>query len=172
MDEEVVDIVATVGPLDAVVVTLREFLHRSGAIRALALLAPEAAQDPPRLVDCARLAPIRVTARGRTVQLPHALELDAQAADLYDVRMLPPFEVDPQDGRIAAPLGGVEHLGFAVRSLAAALGEDAVALATFTTTVPEAPLTLTARIGDPIVLSLGDEEYEMDPGWPEQLPAP
>ncbi|MCW3016166.1 MAG: hypothetical protein JWO02_3258 [Solirubrobacterales bacterium] len=167
---EVIDVVTTVGPLDVVVVTLREFLHRSGAIRAVALLPPEREEDPPRLVDCARLSPIEVTAGGRTVHLPHALELDAQPLELYDVRMLPPFEVHPEDGRIAAPLGGVEHYGFAVRSLAAALGEGAVALITFTTTLPEAPLSLTARIGDPIVLSLGDEEYEMEAGWPEQLP--
>lgn len=167
---EVVDVVATVGDLDVVVVTLRDFLHHSGAIRAAALLPGVREEDPPRLVDCGRLNPIEVTADGRTVHLPHALELDAQALPLYDVRLLPPFEVHPQDGRIAAPLGGVEHYGFAVRSLADALGDGAVALITFNTTEPEAPLTLTARTGDPIVLSLGDEEYEMDPGWPESLP--
>jgi hypothetical protein len=167
---EIVDVVASVGPLDTVVVTLRDFLHHSGAIRAVALLPADREEDPPRLVDCARLTPIEVTADGRTVQLPHAIELDAQPLELYDVRMLPPFEVHPEEGRIAAPLGGVEHYGFAVRSLAAALGESAVALITFNTTLPEAPLSLTARVGDPIVLSLGDEEYEMEPGWPEDLP--
>jgi hypothetical protein len=167
---EIIDVVATVGPLDTVVVTLREFLHRSGAVRAIALLPAEDADDPPRLVDCARLQPIEVTADGRTVQLPHALELDAEPLELYDVRQLPPFEVDPDEGRIAAPLGGVEHYGYAVRGLAGALGDGAVALVTFATDDVEAPLSLTARLGDPIVLSLGDEEYEMDPGWPEQLP--
>lgn len=162
-----VDVVASVGPLDTVVVTLREVLHRSGAIRAAALLAGERDGDPPSLVDCSRLAPIKVTTRGRTVQLPHALELDAQPLALYAMRILPPFEVHPDEGRIAAPLGGVEHYGFAVRSLADALGTDAVALMTFATTDAQAPLTLTARTGDPIVLSLGDEEYEMGPGWPD-----
>ncbi len=170
-DVEVIDVVTTVGELDVVVVTLRDFLHRSGAIRAAALLPGPRDEDPPRLVDCGRLNAIEVTADGRTVHLPHALELEADALPLYDVRLLPPFEVHPEDGRIAAPLGGVEHYGYAVRSLAAALGDGAVALVTFTTTEPEAPLSLTARIGDPIVLSLGEEEYEMEPGWPEQLPS-
>jgi hypothetical protein len=171
VEVEVIDVVASVGPLDVVVATLREFLHRSGAIRAVALLPAAAEDDPPTLVDCARLQPIEVVTGGRTVHLPHAIPLDAEPLELYDVRPLPPFEVHPDDGRIAAPLGGVEHYGYAVRSLAAALGDGAVALITFTTTELEAPLSLTARLGDPIVLSLGDEEYEMEPGWPEQLPS-
>lgn len=168
---EVIDVVASVGPLDVVVVTLREFLHRSGAVRAIALLPAAREEDPPTLVDCARLQPIEVVAGGRTVHLPHAIPLDVEPLPMYDVRQLPPFEVHPDDGRIAAPLGGVEHYGYAVRALAGALGEGAVALITFTTTELEAPLSLTARVGDPIVISLGDEEYEMEPGWPEQLPS-
>jgi hypothetical protein len=168
---EVIDVVTSVGPLDTVVVTLREFLHRSGAVRAVALMPADCEEDPPTLVDCARLQPIEVVVEGRTVHLPHAIPLDAEPLELYDVRPLPPVEVHPEDGRIAAPLGGVEHYGYAVRSLAAALGDGAVALITFTTTELEAPLSLTARVGDPIVLSLGDEEYEMEPGWPEQLPS-
>lgn len=167
---QIIDVVTSVGALDTIVVTLREFLHHSGAIRAAALLPPASAEDPPSLVDCSRLAPIEVTTDGRTVHLPHALELDAQPLPVYDVKLLPPFEVHPQDGRIAAPLGGVEHYGYAVRSLAQTLGAGAVALITFNTDNPEAPLSLTARVGDPIVLSLGDEEYEMEPGWPEDLP--
>lgn len=168
---EIVDVVGTVGPLDTVVVTLREFLHRSGAVRAIALLPDADEEQPPRLIDCARLQPIEVTADGRTVQIPHAMELDAEPLELYDVRQLPPFEVKPDEGQIAAPLGGVEHYGYAVRGLAAALGEGAVALVTFATNDVEAPLSLTARLGDPIVLSLGEEEYEMEPGWPEDLPS-
>ncbi len=169
---EVIDVVTTVGELDAIVVTLREFLHHSGAIRAAALLPPASEEEPPSLVDCSRLAPIEVTTDGRTVHLPHALPLDAEPLVLYDVKLLPPFEVKPAEGHIAAPLGGMEHYGYAVRSLARTLGEGAVALITFNTNDPEAPLSLTARVGDPIVVSLGDEEYEMEPGWPEALPSP
>jgi hypothetical protein len=168
---EVIDVVTSVGELDTVVVTLREFLHHSGAIRAAALLPPAREEDPPSLVDCARLAPIEVTTDGRTVHLPHALALDAEPLVLYDVKLLPPFEVKPGEGHIAAPLGGMEHYGYTVRSLARTLGEGAVALITFNTNDPEAPLSLTARVGDPIVVSLGEEEYEMEPGWPEALPS-
>lgn len=167
---ETIDVVTTVGDLDPIVVTLREFLHHSGAIRAAALLPPASEEDPPSLVDCSRLAPIEVTRDGVTVHLPHALPLDAEPLVLYDVKLLPPFEVKPDEGHIAAPLGGMEHYGYAVRALARTLGEGAVALITFNTNDPEAPLSLTARIGDPIVVSLGEEEYEMEPGWPEDLP--
>ncbi|WP_354701351.1 hypothetical protein DSM112329_01664 [Paraconexibacter sp. AEG42_29] len=169
VEVEVIDVVTTVGPLDTVVVTLREFLHRSGAVRALTLLPADHAEDPPHLIDCARLQPIEVVAHGRTVHLPHAITLDAEPLEMYDVRQLPPFEVKADEGQIAAPLGGVEHYGFAVRGLARALGPGAVALVTFATNDVEAPLSLTARDEDPIVLSLGEEEYEMDPGWPETL---
>jgi hypothetical protein len=40
----------------------------------------------------------------------------------------------------------------------------------FRTSDDDAPLGITARAGgaEPIVLSLGEEEFEMDPGWPER----
>jgi len=39
----------------------------------------------------------------------------------------------------------------------------------FETNQPDAPLAITARAGrvDPLVLTLGDEEFEMGPGWPD-----
>jgi hypothetical protein len=74
--------------------------------------------------------------------------------------------VDREKGQVASPLGGLEHYAVAVKSLAAILGGDNVALVTFETTDPETPLSVSARGDDPIVLSLGDEQFEMDPGWP------
>jgi hypothetical protein len=53
-----------------------------------------------------------------------------------------------------------------VKSLAALLGGENVALATFETTDPDTPLSVSARGDDPVVLSLGDEQFEMEPGWP------
>jgi hypothetical protein len=39
----------------------------------------------------------------------------------------------------------------------------------FETNEPDTPLAITARAGgaDPLVLTLGEEEFEMDPGWPD-----
>lgn len=162
-EPEIIDVVATVGDLDPVVVLLREFLHRSGALRAAALLVDPAAPDgPPVLVDCGRLQPIEVVRAGRTVNLPHAIEIDAEPpAAIPEVRQLPPFEVDAEAGTIASPLGGMDHQVAAVRALAGALGDGGVALVTFETTDPETPLSITARTGDPLVITLGEDEYEL-----------
>lgn len=167
MDDEGVELVGSVGPLDAIVVALREFLHRSGAVRAVAVVDREPG-EPPAVVDCGRLMPIEVDYGDRVVHLPHSVELDAEPPELPDVRMLPPFEVDAEQAEIAAPVGGVAYLAAAVRDLATALGGRNVAMAQFATSDPNAPLAITARAdgSEPIVLALGEEEFPMEPGWP------
>jgi hypothetical protein len=167
-DEEVPELVASVGPLDEVVVLLREFLHRSGAIRAVAVVAGDPGEGPA-VVDCGQLRPTEVDVAGRTVMLPHAIALDVAPPALPEIRQLPPFEVDVAEAKIAAPPGAVAHVAGAVRDLAGMLGGANVAMAQFRTNDEDAPLGITARAGgaDPIVLSLGEEEFEMDPGWPE-----
>lgn len=158
-DPEPIDVVTTVGELDAVVVLLREFLHRSGAVRAVAVIDR---QDEPAIIDCARLMPIDVTVGERHVVLPHAIELSAPALPVPDVAQLPPFEVSAERAEIASPLGGVEHYARAVRGLSAALpGARSLAMATWSTTDPTAPLSITARGDEPFVVSLGDEQFEM-----------
>ena len=164
-DEGPIDVVATVGALDPVVVLLREFLHRSGAIRAVGMV-DMAPGEGPALVDCGRLLPTEVSAGGRTVHLPHAIELDAEIPPVPDVRQLPAFDVDRATGAVSSPLGGLEHYAIAVRELAQRLGPGSVALVTFETSDPDTPLSITARGEEPLVLSLGEDEYEMEPGWP------
>ncbi len=159
-----VDVVATVGALDPTVLLLREFLHRSGAIRAVAVVGLE---DDVALVDVGRLLPVEVTIGARVVHLPHALQLDAVALVVPEVKQLPAFDVDPATGDVNSPLGGLEHYAIAVRQLAEILGADNVALATWETTTPDAPLSISARASqDVLLLTLGEEEFEMEPGWP------
>jgi hypothetical protein len=167
VDDDAIDLVGSVGPLDPVVVALREFLHRSGAVRAVAVVDRELGESPA-VVDCARLQLIEVDLGDRIVHLPHGIELDAEPPALPDVRQLPPFQVDAGKGEIAAPVGGVAYLAAAVRDLATALGGRNVAMAQFATDDPEAPLAITARAdgSEPIVLALGEEEFPMEPGWP------
>jgi hypothetical protein len=167
VDEDAIELVDSVGPLDVVVATLREFLHRSGAVRAVAVVDREPGEGPV-VIDCGRLQPIEVDYGERVVHLPHAIELDAEPAPLPEVRLLPPFEVDAAQAEIAAPVGGVAHLAGAVRDLAAALGGRNVAMAQFATNDPQAPLAITARAdgSEPIVLALGEDEFPMEPGWP------
>jgi hypothetical protein len=165
-EEQEVEVVDSVGDLDPVVALLREFLHASGALRAVAVL--ERPGGGEAIVDCGRLQPIEVDLGGRVVALPHAVALDVPAPTLPHVRQLPPFEVDVEQGSLAGPLGGIEMLARAVRALAETLGGRSVALAQFETTAPDAPLAITARAGgsEPLVLALGEEEFEMEPGWP------
>jgi hypothetical protein len=168
-ENDVPEVVASVGPLDAVVVLLREFLHRSGALRAVAVVEG-APGDEPAVVDVRRLHPTEVEIGDRTVLLPHAIELDVPPPELPSVRRLPRFDVDVRAGEIAAPPGGVAHLAGAVRDVADRLGGRNVAMVQFETNQPDAPLAITARAGgrDPLVLALGEKEFEMEPGWPER----
>jgi len=159
-----VDVVATVGALDSTVMLLREFLHRSGAIRVVAVVG---LHDDVALVDVGRLRAVEVTIGERVVHLPHALRLDAAVLMVPEVKQLPAFDVDPSTGDVSSPLGGLEHYAIAVRQLAQLLGEENVALATWETTTPDAPLSITARASeDVLILTLGEEEFEMEPGWP------
>jgi hypothetical protein len=162
-DEDVREVVASVGALDPVVVLLREFLHRSGALRAIAVV-DRAPGEGPAVIDCGRLEPIAVDLGERTVYLPHALELDAPAPELPPIRQLPPFEVDAAAGTVASPVGGLQHLADATRALARALGGRNVALAQFATTDPATPLSLSARAdgSEPVVVALGEEEFELE----------
>ncbi|WP_205699119.1 hypothetical protein [Conexibacter sp. SYSU D00693] len=165
--DEPIDLVASAGALDPVIATLREFLHHSGAVRAVAVVDGTDEGDGPALVDVGRLLPIEVQHGTRVVHLPHAIELDAPPLGLVDVRQLPPFEVDPASGEVAATIGGVEHLARATRDLARLIGGRSVAMAQFDTTTPDLRFGVAARGDDPIVLTIGEEEFEMEPGWPD-----
>ena len=158
-EDEGIDVVLTVGDLDPIVVTLREFLHRVGAVEVQA--AVERPDGSTALVTCGRLAPIEVVEGGRTVHLPHAIELDAQPPELPSIPALPPLEVDGASGVVTGPLGGVEAMTRAVASLADVLGGRNVALAFFATTDPDTPLGVGARTGEDPILTLGDEQFTM-----------
>jgi hypothetical protein len=158
--EEPIDLVATVGPLDAVVETLRDVLHRSGALRVAVVV--DLPKGPPALVDVGRLAPVEVRIGDRTLHLPHAIELEAESlAGAINLRQLPPFEVDPASGQVIGTLGGLDMLADAMRALAELLGGQSVAMAVYQTVTPQTDLTVTARYGEDVLVTLGDQEWEL-----------
>lgn len=165
-DDRPVDVAASAGELlDPVVVLLRDFLHVTGALRAVALV--DRPGEGPAVVDCGRLLPIEVDLGDRLLHLPHAIELDATAPELPgDLRQLPPFEVDPETGEVTSIIGGLQHAVHATRALAEALGGKNVALAAFPTTPTDAQLSITARAdgSEPPLIALGDEEFELPDG--------
>ena len=159
-DEEPVEVVLSAGDLDPYVVAVRELLHRASAVEVQAVVdrGPEASAA---LITCARVQPIEVIADGRTVHLPHTAELEPAPPALPAVPPLPPIAVDPEQGTIGAPLGAIGALTEAVRALAEALGGRSVAMAFFQTTDDDVPFGIAARTGEPILLTLGEEQFEL-----------
>ena len=150
-----IDLVQSVGELDCVVVALRDFLHRSGALRAVAAV-------DHAIVDCPRFAPVEIERDGQIVAIPHGLALDAIAPVLPAFEQPPPFEVDPEHGEVRAPLGSLQSLGSAVRALAGSLASGAVVVASFATTTPDLLLSISARENEPVVVALGEEIFELE----------
>ena len=160
-DEEGIEVVLTVGELDVTVATLREFLHRVNAVGVQAVL-DRGDDAPTALISCGRLEPIEVVQGDHVVHLPHGVALDVTVPDdLPAVPALPPFEVDDEQGTITGPLGGVEAAARAVEELAAHLGGRSVALAFYATTSPDLPLGIAARIGEPTLVTLGEQQFEL-----------
>jgi hypothetical protein len=158
--EEEIDLVGSVGPLDAVVETLRDVLHRSGALRVAVVV--DMPDGPAALVDVGRLAPVEVRIADRTMHLPHAIELEAESlGGAIKLRQLPPFEVEPDTGQVIGTLGGLDMLADAMRALAELLGGRSIAMAVYQTLTPDIDLTVTARHGEPILVTLGDQEWEL-----------
>ena len=139
--------------------TLRAFVHEAGALE-VTLLLDQGAEMPPLVVECPAVGPLLLAEGEQVVQLD-ADRLAAEPLPPPAVRALPPFEVDAVREQITAPLGGVEHQARAVRELAEAFPGRSVLSVRFATTDIETPLTIAARTGDPVVLALGEETFEL-----------
>jgi hypothetical protein len=158
--DEGIDVVLTVGELDAVVVTLREFLHTANAVQVQAVV--DRGEDTPALVSVGRLEPIEVVRGDEVVHLPHGVELEPPVPEgLPSIPALPPLEVDAEHGTITGPLGGVEAIARAVQELVTQLPERSIAVAFYPTTEPELPLGVAARAGESVVVSIGEQQYNM-----------
>ncbi len=144
---------------DLAVALARELLHGCGALRV------SIAVDglPPAVIRCERFGAIVVHEQDAEIELPHDAVSGVVAPQLPLMRQLPPFEVDAATGAVAGTLGGLEMLGRAVRDLAAMLPGASVVAADFETTDPACPLGLAARAGEPVVVLLGEHEFELDP---------
>jgi hypothetical protein len=148
-----------------IAVTLRAFVHAAGALEAT-LLLDQGAELPVLVVECPAVGPVLLAEGDEVVQLD-ADRLAAEPLPFPEVRALPAFEVDAVRAEITAPLGGIEHQARAVRAVAELFPGRSVLSVEFATTDVETPLTIAARAGDPIVLSLGaEEQFEMGANWP------
>ena len=144
-------------PLDAVAATLRDFVARAGAMRAVALL-DRGEGAAPVVVDCDGAGGVEVEEGGEVRQLA---AVPAAPLALVHVHALPAMDVDPDGGEVTGTIGGLQHLAGAVGELAAALGGRSVATVQFATSDPDAPLAVSARAGEPPVFALGDETFAL-----------
>ena len=133
-------------------------MHGCGALRvSIALDA-----DPPAVIECERFGAIVVHAQDGEDLLAHDAAADVDLPELPLMRQLPPFDIDASTGKVAGVLGGIEMLGRAVRELASLLGGASVVAAEFETTDPGCQLGLAGRPGEPVVVLLGEYEFELD----------
>jgi hypothetical protein len=118
--------------------------------------------DHPAVVECSRLGPVVVHDEHGMRELPHDAASDVALPELPRMHRTGRFDIRPQEGEVAGPLGGLELLGRAVRDLAALLPGRSVVAADYETTDPATPLGVAGRAGEPLVVLLGDEEFALD----------
>jgi len=140
--------------------TLLAYVRASGALGATAVVEPGTVD-----VDADGSASLE------RHESPLAEPLDAESAAPLGlgvaVRALPPFQVDAEAGEGTGAMGALEHLAEGVRALAAALGGQSVALVRFPATDGETDFALAAREGEGLIVVIGDDQYQMDPQWPD-----
>jgi hypothetical protein len=148
-------------PHDVILATVRDFAERSGATRVAVVLD----RGPDRL------APTIVAEPGEPIAVEQGGEhLTVPARDLADVAPLPldlglpipptALDVDPAEGRIEAPIGAVDALARALLDLAAALGGRTVVHVELGTR-SGTPLALAGRAGEAVIVTSGDEQFEL-----------
>jgi hypothetical protein len=141
------------------IATVRAFAERSGAERVVLLVDHE---GQPTMVEYAA-AETQVTEGERTHEVPADAPISATARPLPDVRPAPATALwlDADTGELEAPLGVMANLGSAVLGLARAFGGRSVASVDFATRNPEAPMTIAARDGEPLVIASGDKRFTL-----------
>jgi len=151
--------------LATIAATLRELVERAEAAGAM-LLLDRGEDAAPLLVEVDRGGVVEITEGEATRLLEANAVAEAQALPLPEVRAFAPLELDVSAGRLTGPLGALDHLGRAVRDTAVLFAGRSVLTVGFATTDPETPLFLAAREGEPMVMALGDAQYELPAGFP------
>jgi hypothetical protein len=146
---------------DVVLATVRDFVERSGALGVAVLLDRGEGHGAP-LVECRAGEPLTVTQGTQSVLIPDQALEGVAPLPLSPRRPVPPtaLEFDSVLGEVSGPIGVVAMLAEGVRELARVLGGRTVAVADFATR-SGAELSISAREGDPVVLTVGDEQFEL-----------
>jgi hypothetical protein len=151
--------------LERIGATLRSYVSRTGALQAVAA-------TEQGIVTCDAAGVVTVQEHPDAESIPVAWR-GTEPADLgIELRRLPPLDADAVAGEVRGIIGGLEHVAEGVLALARVLGPPSVALAWMPTRDGETTLAISAREGEGLVVVIGDEQYEMEVGWPPSRPAP
>jgi len=145
--------------------TVRDFGHRAQAERVVALVDSGDGVHAT-MIEWLPGAPLELTEHETTWTVPDEAAAAAAPIALAPVRPAPATAIraDAITGEIAAPIGVVEHLADAVLDLARAFGGRSVVSADFATADADLPLTLAARPGEPVLVGIGEGEFELPGG--------
>lgn len=145
--------------------TLRAFVEGTGALRAVLLLDRENGAAP-LMIDVSAGGVVETTEGEQSRALDGSEAVLAASLELPELRAFGAMDLDVQAGTLSGPLGALDHVGRAVRDTAALFPGRSVLTVGFETSDPETPLFLAARRGEPMVLVLGDAQYELPAGFP------
>ena len=148
-------------PYAVAIATVRRFAEDSGAARITVLL--DRGEQDPAVLECAAGLPLALSLGDDEYAIAPAATAGVDPLPVEVPRAAPgtAVEVDPETGAVTAPLGVLPALAEGLLDLARALGGRTVASGEFPTRDPSHPLTLAARDGDPVVVAVGDEQFEL-----------
>ncbi len=143
------------------IATVRAFAERSEALRVVLLV--DLGDEAPAMLDLGAGGALELTDDGVAHTVPPDAPVPVPPRALPEIRPAPSsaLRADPVTGELAAPIGAIANLGHAVLGLARAFGGRSVATAEFATQVPDLPMTIVAREGEPLLLAVGDGRFEL-----------
>jgi hypothetical protein len=144
------------------VATVRAFAAGSGAARVVLVLDTGRPGDAA-MVEWAGDGTVALTEGDAIHTIAPGMAVPALARPLPELRPAPAsaLSLDAESGELAAPIGAIHHLADGVLALARAFGGRTVATADFATRDPQVAITLAARDGEPTILAVGEESFEL-----------
>lgn len=146
---------------DVVLATVAGFAERAGAVRVAVLLDRGPEHDAP-LIEFEPGQGLSVTSGEQSLIVARDALDGVPPLPVTTPKPVPAtaIEVDAEAGEVAAPIGALEALAGAVAELARVLGGRSVAVADFGTRSGE-PFSIAARTGEPVVVAIGDHQFEL-----------
>jgi hypothetical protein len=147
---------------ETLLATVASFGERSGALRVLALV-DKGDGEHAATIEWRPGGSLQVSEDERAWTVSADAIAEVAPLPLAPVRAVPStaIDIDAETGQVEAPIGAMSQLASALRDLAAVLGGRSVALADFATRDADRPFLLAAREGEPTVLAIDEQRFEL-----------